>query len=265
MLKENITKIVFIGAGRLANYLGVAFHKVGLEVVQVYNRTAEKGEKLAGKTGASFIDNIAEITPDADLYILAVSDSVLDDLASKLRLKDKLVVHTSGTVAMDILTPISSKIGVFYPVQTFSQRSRVDFRKIPVCIEGNSPAVQQALEVFARRYSKRVCALDSDQRRLLHLGAVFANNFTNYIYGAAEELLTAHDIPFDLLEPLILQTAKNVKDGSVAQCQTGPAMRGDMKVLEKHREMLADHPDFLDIYNVISNKILKQRSPHGKL
>ena len=265
MLAAKTQEIVIIGAGRLASHLGSAFYKQGLNMVQVYNRTEEKGKKLAGRIGTTFTADIHEITPNADIYILAVSDSVLVDLAAELRLKDKLVVHTSGTMGMDVLTPISANIGVFYPLQTFSSTRRIDFRKIPVCIEGNSGVSEQMLADLAGKITQRIYILSSDNRRFLHLGAVFTSNFTNFIYTITEELLKEHEIPFNLLEPLILQTARNIKYGDLFQYQTGPAIRGDTKVLEKHREMLSSYTDYLEIYNLITQNIIKHKSVHGKL
>lgn len=258
-------EIVIIGAGRLATHLGLAFDKAGLNVVQVYNRTPEKGRRLAVKIGASFATDIQDIILNADVYILAVADSVLEDLALKLHMKNKLVVHTSGTMQMDILAPISKNIGVFYPVQTFSQGNRIDFRKIPVCIEGNSKASEEKLTILAKKLTQSVHCLNSDKRRLLHLGAVFACNFTNFMFAVTEEFLLAHEIPFSLLEPLILQTARNAKRGNLFQSQTGPAMRGDLKVLDKHRELLSGYPDYLEIYNLISENIIKHKLLHAKL
>lgn len=260
-----IHKITILGAGRLATQLGLAFSRKGLTMVQVYNRTPEKGIRLAKRIGASFTSDIRMITPDADLYILAVADSVVEELASGLRLKRKLVAHTSGTMRMDILEPVSKRIGVFYPVQTFSQNRSVDFRKIPLCIEGNSKEVEEQLAELARKLTLNVHLLDSDRRRVLHLGAVFSSNFTNFIYAATEELLQLHDIPFSLLEPLILQTAGNIKQGNPSQFQTGPAVRGDNKVLDKHREMLADRPNYLEIYNLITENIIKNNRRNGEL
>jgi predicted short-subunit dehydrogenase-like oxidoreductase (DUF2520 family) len=260
-----IQNIVIIGAGRLGTHLGVAFYKLGLNICQVYNRTPGQGEKLASRVRAEYISDLSDVVPDADVYLLAVSDSVLEELALKLRLKNNLVVHTSGTVDMDVLSPISGRIGVFYPVQTFSPNRRINFNKVPVCIEGNSKLVEQHLIMLARKLTQKVHCLDSEQRRILHLGAVFASNFTNFIYAVTEELLISSDIPFNLLEPLIHQTIQNIRHGDVFQSQTGPAMRGDTKVLDKHREMLSQHPDYLEIYNLITNNIIKYKSLHGKL
>jgi predicted short-subunit dehydrogenase-like oxidoreductase (DUF2520 family) len=116
---------------------------------------------------------------------------------------------------------------------------------------------------IAAKLSKRVYPLASDKRRVLHLSAVFANNFTNFILAAGEEILRSHDIPFDLLEPLILQTTRHIKHGNLIQYQTGPAVRGDIKVLEKHRELLSDYPDYLEIYNLITENIIKHKTRHG--
>ena len=206
-----LKKIVIIGAGRLATHLGLTFFKHGITIVQVFNRTHEKGRKLAGRIGADFTSDIGQLNLNADLYVLAVADSVLEELASRLKLKDKLVVHTSGTIKMDVLSPISENIGVLYPVQTFSQNRRIDFRTIPVCVESNSEKSLQQIADLARKLTKRVYFLDSDKRRLLHLAAVFSSNFTNLLYAVSEELLLTRDIPFDLLKPLILQTARNVR------------------------------------------------------
>lgn len=263
MRADQIQKIVIIGAGRLATHLGLAFFQHGLKIVQVYNRTPEKGRKLAGRLGASYTDDLNELVLTADLYILAVSDSILEHLSSVLRLSAKLVVHTSGTMDMEVLKPISANIGVFYPLQTFSNSRKILFRNIPVCIEANSKGAELKLTDLAAKLSQRVYLLASDKRRVLHLGAVFVNNFTNFILAAGEELLLSHEIPFDLLEPLILQTTRHVKHGNLIQYQTGPAVRGDIKVLEKHRELLSDFPDYLEIYNLITENIIKHKTRHG--
>ncbi len=265
MNEGQIQKIVIIGAGRLASHLGLSFFKQGLEIVQVYNRTPEKAGKLASRIGAACTDNIAELNLHADIYFLAVSDSVIGEIASRLRLNKKLVVHASGTMGMDVLAPISSNFGVFYPVQTFLLNRKINFRKVPICIEANSESIELKLEFLAKKLSRNVCFLNSEKRRYLHLGAVFASNFTNFLYTITEDILISNNVPLELLEPLIFQTAMNVKHGNLFQNQTGPALRGDKKVLDKHCEMLAKHPDYLEIYNLITSKIIKHKMLHGEL
>ncbi|MCX6267800.1 MAG: DUF2520 domain-containing protein [Bacteroidetes bacterium] len=258
-------EIVIVGAGRLATRMGLSFVKHGLKVVQVYNRTPERGKILAKKIGADYTHDIHEIVLNADLYFLAVSDSFLTELSCLLRLKNKLVVHASGTMGMDVLAPVSANIGVFYPVQTFSQNRRLDFRKIPVCLEANSTVSELELTILAKKLTQNVYYLSSEKRRVLHLGAVFAANFTNFLYAVAEDLLCSREIPFNLLEPLILQTAGNVRHGNLLQRQTGPAVRGDASVLDKQRALLSDNPDYLEMYNLITKNIIKHKSLNGKL
>lgn len=265
MAAVRIREIVIIGAGRLAAQLGLTLVKRGMKVVQVYNRTQANGQKLASLTGATYTDDIHKITLKADLYFFAVSDSVIGELSSVLRLNNKLAVHASGTMGMEILAPVSSNIGVFYPVQTFPQNKRIDFRTVPVCIEANSPASAERLMELAKAISNHAYYLDSDKRRMLHLGAVFVSNFTNFLYAITEDVLLSHDVPFGLLIPLIRQTALNARKGNLVRSQTGPAARGDIKVIEKHLELLADRKDYQEIYRLISDNIIKHKYLHGKL
>jgi predicted short-subunit dehydrogenase-like oxidoreductase (DUF2520 family) len=254
-----------IGAGNLATHLGHALSKNGFNVVQVYNRTQEKGMKLASETGAEFISEPGAITPSADLYILAVKDTVIGEVARSLRMQDQLLVHTAGSVDMNILSEASENYGVFYPLQTFSQKRRIDFKNVPVCVEANSKSAENQLFDFAKKLSGQVQVVGSDQRKILHLSAVFSSNFTNFMQVISQELLVEHDLSFELLQPLIFQTIKNVRKDHIFRYQTGPAFRGDIAVLDKHRELLATHPEFLEIYNLISNNIIKYKASHGKL
>ena len=249
----------------MASHLGLELVKQGTKVVEVYNRTPATGKELAVRLGATFIADIYAITNKADLYILAVADSAIAPLVDSLSLNDKLVVHTSGAMAMKILEQVSENIGVFYPLQTFSPSLKTGFRGIPVCIEANTMQGRQQLEDLAIRLSSIVYFVDSDNRKLLHLSAIFASNFTNFMYTVAEDLLLSHELPFELLKPIIGQTAENFSHGHVFQYQTGPAFRGDHHVLAKHRELLANHPDYLEIYDIISNNIIKYKTTHGKL
>ncbi len=249
----------------MASHLGLALVGQGIKVVEVYNRTPGTGKNLADRLDARFIADINAITRTADLYVLAVADSAITTLIGSLRLKDKLVVHTSGAVEMEILSQVSENIGVFYPLQTFAACRETGFRGIPVCLEANTEQGKQQLEDLAKKLTDIVHFVDSGNRKLLHLAAVFAANFTNFMVTVAEDLCLAQGIPFELLKPLIRQTAENISHGNVFQHQTGPAYRGDHDVLANHRALLANHPDYLEIYNLISSNIIKYKTVHGKL
>ncbi len=265
MQHQNIEEAVLIGAGNVASHLGMALVGQGIRVVELYNRTPARGRELATRLGAAFIPAIGELTRSADLYIFTVADAAIAPLAALLRLDDKLVVHTSGTMEMELLSQVSDSFGVFYPLQTFSTSRTAGFRGIPVCLEANTTMARLQLEEVARKLTDNVYFIDSDQRRLLHVAAVFASNFTNFMNTVAEELLGSEGITFELLKPLIAQTAENVKHGHPFHFQTGPAFRGDEQVLSSHRELLKDHPGYLEIYDVISRNIIQYKTENGKL
>ena len=262
---RRIREVVIIGAGNMATNLGMALFANDISISGVYNRSPEAGQRLAEKIDSAYFDDIHAITKEADLYILAVADSAIQPLAELMRLGDKLVVHTSGTVAMEILGTVSENIGVFYPLQTFSPGRMTAFKDIPVCIESNSAAGRTRLESLAHTLTDKVFYLDSDQRKYLHLSAVIASNFTNFLYVVAEDILRSHQIPFELLGPLVARTAQNIGTGNAFRYQTGPALRGDLQVMACQRDLLKEHPDYLEIYNLISDNIIKLKSSYGKL
>jgi predicted short-subunit dehydrogenase-like oxidoreductase (DUF2520 family) len=257
--------VVFFGAGNLASHLALALVKQDISVIQVYNRTSENGIKLAAKTGADYISGIEKITPRADLYIVAVTDSILPEFTSKIRLKDKLVVHTSGSLDMNILAPVSSRNGVFYPLQTFSGKRSIGFSHIPVCIEAKYKQDQDILTDLAYLLTNDVFLITSEKRKWLHMTAVFAGNFPHFMYTIAEDLLREKNIPFDLLKPLIKQVALNAQHDNLFSLQTGPAVREDSNVLDEHRMLLDNYPDYLEIYNLLSNNIMHYKKQNGKL
>ncbi|MEI8006606.1 MAG: DUF2520 domain-containing protein [Bacteroidota bacterium] len=258
--QQKIQNVVIIGAGNLATHLALALHKKGVNVVQVLNRSRQAGERLARRVHALYKADLSEAGFKADLFILAVSDSAIEDVAGQLGLKDQFLVHTSGSVAIEVLSGASSNTGVFYPLQTFSKNKPVNFSKIPVCIEANTPGNEEKLLQLGRLISNRVLPLSSEQRKVLHMTAVFAGNFSSFMYTIAEDLLKKHDIPFSLLKPLIQQTAATAKHEDVFGRQTGPAIREDAKIMDEHLEMLAEYEVYMDIYDLISKSIIKHKN-----
>ncbi|MEI7982038.1 MAG: Rossmann-like and DUF2520 domain-containing protein [Bacteroidota bacterium] len=265
MPTRKIRNVTFFGAGKLASHLALALVRLDIPILQVYNRTAEKGRRLAAQTGADYISEIANITSGADLYIFALTDSVLPEFASRLRLEGKLVVHTSGSLDMNILAPVSSHFGVFYPLQSFSHGKKTSFRDIPVCIEANDSRDELCLVRFAHLLTNEVHLVNSEKRKWLHMAAVFAGNFSNFMYTIAEELVREREIPFELLMPLIRKTVLNTRRKNLFILQTGPAVREDTNILNHHRALLHDHPAYLEIYNLISDSIIRYKKQNGKL
>jgi predicted short-subunit dehydrogenase-like oxidoreductase (DUF2520 family) len=259
MSNPEIRQIVVIGAGRLAVNLSIAIHKKGFKIIEVCNRTESKGKFLARKLGAGYIPEPELITPDADCYIMAVSDTAIPLVLERLKTGNRLIVHTSGTVDMNILKGASSNVGVIYPLQTFAADKILPFRKVPLCIEASSGENFRMLRSFADSISEKVYPISSQQRRILHLAAVFANNFPNFMVAISQELLRENGIEPGILEPIIRQTAGNAGSGDAFKMQTGPAVREDMETIRKHLELLSTHSDYKEIYDLITRSIIQQK------
>lgn len=242
--------IVILGGGNVAYHLTKALLKNDVvNVVQVYNRSIEKINCF--KNSTSITNNLSELK-DADIYILAVSDNVISELSSTLNFKNKLVVHTSGSMAMDELKSVSDK-GVFYLLQTFSKEREIDFSTVPICIEAETETDLQLLETLAISISKNCYRINSGQRKSLHVAAVFVNNFVNHLYHIGHEICEQNKIPFEILLPLILETANKITTLPPLEAQTGPAKRNDTKTIEKHKAMLTKNQQ--EIYTLLTKSI----------
>jgi predicted short-subunit dehydrogenase-like oxidoreductase (DUF2520 family) len=248
-------KVVLLGAGNVATQLGKALHENGYLISQVYSPTKKSANTLAKKLKSSAISDLKKIDLTASVYIIAVKDDAISMLAQQLKLKDQLIVHTSGTVEMTVLKGSSTHYGVFYPLQTFSKDKEIDFKNVPVCIEANNKSTATSLEYFAKSISKNVQKINSEQRKILHVAAVFACNFSNHLYTIADSILAKHRLPFDLLKPLILETADKIRLNDPAKMQTGPAIRKDVKTMNAHLKLLSTDKKLKAIYKLMSDHI----------
>ena len=251
-------KISFIGSGNVATHLAQALLVVGHTVVQIYSRNSQNAQNLAHKVQAQAITQLTQLQP-ADLYVIAVNDSaialVADQLA-KLNLSGA-VVHTSGSTHIDRLQITGQRYGVLYPLQTFSKAHSVDFKTVPLLLEASTPQVLQQLDMLARQLSQNVYHYSSDQRRSLHLAAVMACNFSNYLYSVANQYLDEQGVDFNLLKPLIMETAQKIQQHAPVTVQTGPAVREDTKILKMHEDMLDNQPELRQLYCLLSEGIIK--------
>ena len=250
-------RISLIGAGNLATQLGIALSEKGHQIVQVWSRTSESAAELALKLKCPHTKEISSIVSETDIYIVAISDTAIESVLSQRLWGNAIVVHTAGSTPMSILASYCENYGVFYPFQTFTIAKKVDFDQIPVCIEANTPQNLEVLFKLAQSISKNIKLFDSNQRQQIHLAAVFACNFVNHFYAIGEELLRKKGIDFEILKPLILETASKVVSQSPLLTQTGPASRNDTIVMNKHLAMLANHPDLKELYSLISERIIK--------
>lgn len=249
--------ITLIGAGNLATNLGKALCRAGHRIVQVYSRTMQSAEVLADAVGAEPVADIGGVTAEADIYILSVKDSVLPSLLPPLckGKEGKLFLHTAGSIGMDVFEGCARSYGVLYPMQTFSKQREVPFADIPFFIEGSDAGALDGARALAASVSDKVYVLASDGRRTLHLAAVFASNFVNHCLAVSSELLSGCGLPFDVMYPLIDEVIAKAHAMPPADAQTGPAVRYDVNVIERHAAMLAAQPMFRKIYEDMSRSI----------
>ncbi len=246
--------ISIIGAGNLATHLSIALKEKGYSIRQVFSRTTDSAKTLADKLGADYTTVISEIRTDSDIYIFSLKDSALPEILSQIPPLKGLLLHTSGSIPIDIFDPYSTNYGVFYPLQTFSKTRNVDFSSIPICIEACGEKQQEQLFDLGKSISRKVLDVSSDQRKYLHLAAVFSCNFVNHLYGIASEILQQQHLPFDILLPLIDETAAKVHSLTPFEAQTGPAVRFDENIINKQLNLLNDE-NLKKIYELISKSI----------
>lgn len=250
-------KIVIVGAGRIAWHLGKRLKSKGLPVAQVISRTAGHAESLAEVLQAQWTDLPAEIIPDADWIILAVKDDAIVEVAEAFapHVREALITHTSGGTAGAVLAKYFSRYGVFYPLQSFSREHTPVWSKIPFCVDAAHPEDVLQLKKTAKTIGNLVYRVNDEQRALLHVAAVFANNFANRCFAIAEKILDEKDLPFELLHPLMEETLAKALQDSPERMQTGPAMRGDTDTVKRHLHLLQKHPEWQNIYRILSDDI----------
>ena len=249
-------KAVMIGAGNVATNLVRALSATGIEVVQVYSHTLAHARELADTVNAGATDDLSALEMGADIYIISVKDDAIVNVVSSIPDNGALWVHTSGSIPMTVFEGRRQRYGVFYPMQSFSKQIATDFTEVPFFIEAVNDSVALEIEALAQRLSQRVFHATSEQRRRLHIAAVFACNFANHLWTLADDVLRDAELPFDVMLPLISTTVDKLKRLSPAESQTGPAMRRDHRVMQSHMAML--DKDKALIYKTLSDNIMKR-------
>lgn len=248
--------IIFIGAGRLATHLAIELSKHAFNIQQVYSRTDTSAKELAKKINSKAVSDIKQIETNADIYIFSVKDSALVEIIADIPPNKGLWLHTAGSITLDIFKGYNGRYGVLYPFQTFSKDRELDFRKIPIFIEANNKNDLDLLRTICLEISDKVYTLSSEKRQYLHLTGVFACNFVNHMYAVSQHILEEENISFEALLPLIDETASKIHSLSPQEAQTGPAIRYDENVINKHIELIKD-VDLKEIYTLISKNIHK--------
>ena len=255
-IKAITMKVVLVGSGNVATILGNVIHNAGHQIVQVLSRNENHAAQLAAVFGCG--SGSFRTTPyqEADLYLLAITDTALYHLDQYVQLGNRLVVHTAGSVSREVLKNVSSRNGILYPLQSLVRNSGA-IPPIPLLIDGCDEAVLKEISAFARTLSPEVSQADDQERLRYHVAAVLVNNFTNHMYAMADDFCRKENISFKNLYPLIIETTQRIRDHSPQSVQTGPAIREDIYTLGKHLAVLSAHPDLKYLYLKLSESILK--------
>ena len=256
-------KIAIIGAGNVAYTLCKVMKNKGITPFCVFVRNPEKAAKMHEDLGVETVLNYEKVL-ESDLAIIAVKDDAIAEVAEHLLDYKGLAVHTSGTMPSDLLDR-SMRFGVFYPLQTMSKERKISFDEIPLLIYANSPDDVEMLSRFAKQFSNNVVFCDDEQRKAIHLAAVYVSNFTNVMLGIGDKLLKDNGLSLDIMKPLVMEMMQKSFEISPEKALTGPARRGDFATVEEHEKMLSDNPKEQEIYKVLTNYILENYRNNEKL
>jgi 3-deoxy-D-manno-octulosonate 8-phosphate phosphatase (KDO 8-P phosphatase) len=265
LMTLTLTDVVILGTGRVALHLCRAFHNAGINIIQVYGRSYEKACSIAQTVSAEAVSNPADIYPDAALYVLSVSDDAIEELSAAMPFTNGIVVHTSGFKSMNAISSKFARRGVFYPLQTFSMERSLEFDSIPIFIQASNDEDQMALQQLGQKLSNSVQAIDDQQRRSLHLAAVFVSNFSNAMYDIGAAIVKESSLEFEYLKPLIIETAKKGIAVGAEAAQTGPARRVDYGTISAHQEMLTNKSQLAAIYSELTDYIIKRHNKYSKM
>lgn len=252
-------KIVIVGAGRIAWHLGRRLKSKGLSVAQIVARNPDAARSLADALRCDWTADYAELCPDADWLLMAVRDDAIEPVAQRLQpyAVSALVTHTSGATPGAVLAPFFERYSVFYPLQSFSMERTPVWSRIPFCVDANHDADLLFLRKVGKIIGNLVYQVNDEQRALLHVAAVFANNFANHCFAIAEKILDEKELPFEMLHPLMEETVAKALQDSPEKMQTGPAVRGDTDTINRHLELLKSHPEWQLLYDQLTQSILR--------
>lgn len=252
-------QIAIIGTGNVAWHLSAALENAGHVITEVYGRDSRKAEKITSQLyGTEVQDHLDFTQSHAQLFILAVSDEAIEELADAILLpENSTLVHTSGSMSLDILGYSSAdNIGIFYPLQGFTKQKNISFEGVPVLLESDDNRTLTLLKKLVKSLKSQVFEVSSKDRKAIHVAAVFASNFTNHMIGIAQEIMLRQGLDFDMLKPLIVEQINKTLEIGAKKAQTGPAIREDLEILENHYQFLAYNDQLAEIYRLISQDII---------
>lgn len=247
--------VVLIGTGNVATVLGKLIKTAGHTIVEVVGRNVRHAQQLALILESDYTTNLKTVAQHADIYIIAVADDAIINVADTIKLAGKIVVHTSGAVSMNVLEKTSDNYGILYPLQSL-RKETVKMPVVPLLVDAVNEATLSTIQSFAFSLSGKVSVANDEQRLKLHVAAVVSANFSNHLYALAEAFCQKENLRFDMLIPLIQEVALRLDDFAARDVQTGPAIRNDRNTIQQHMQVLNDHPEIKKIYEGFTASIL---------
>ncbi len=262
MAEKTSYRVALIGSGRLGTQLALALEKAGHKIAEIFNPSAKSAETLAYNLYDSQLVNSLDFSDsDCNFFVVSVPDESIEQVATEIVLPDEaIIVHTSGATSMEILEVTAAEnYGVFWPLQSFSHKATISFSGLPIIIEGSNDYALEALNKIAASLGAEPVFMEESERKNLHVAAVFASNFTNFMLRAAEEVLKKDDLSLDILKPLVIETIRKAFQIGPENAQTGPAVREDFSTIDAQTSLLADDPSLQRIYRMISQEIIDRK------
>lgn len=249
--------ISFAGAGRVAGALCREMFRSGIKIRQIVSESVSDGKPLADECMAEWSPELS-FSGQNNIVIVAVPDHKLKDVLATIRCSDNCIVaHTAGSYGLEVFPAGMKRKGVFYPLQTFSKGRTVDFRNLPFLLESSDSKTAEMLADLAVKIGGEVHFADSSKRKMVHLAAVFFNNFTNYMLTAGTEIANRAGLSPSIFEPLIKETISKALENGPSGSQTGPAVRNDLNTIEMHLELLSFSPELQNLYRELSESITR--------
>jgi len=249
--------LVILGSGNIAFHFAKALKNANFKIIQLYGRNKTTVSELAADINSIFTTDINDITEEADAYLFALSDNALKTVLLHRDWKNKTLIHTSGSTSMNVFYGFSNNYGVLYPLQSFSRDLNLNISEVPFFIEGNNYESLELIKEIAYSLSNNIIIADSETRFKVHLAAVFANNFVNHMITIGQQILINNNIPPEYISPLIKETFRKIELIGADKAQTGPAIRNDEEIIERHTKYLQDTPEWQKIYTFVTNSIKK--------
>jgi predicted short-subunit dehydrogenase-like oxidoreductase (DUF2520 family) len=249
-----------LGAGNVSTHLSRHLRSRGHTIPWVYSRHMERAVSLASETGSRATDHLEELPMKADFFMACLPDREVAGVSARLSDREGIWIHTAGALPLEVLQAHHPRCGVLYPLQSFSRDREVPMAEVPLLIEGSDPEVTETLFSLATGLSEVIREISSSSRLVVHLAAVFANNFTNHMLHIAQQIMETEGKDVELLVPLIRETFRKAEELGAASAQTGPAARGDGETMQKHLDLLRAYPEWKNLYTFISRDIARSRN-----